>query len=101
MEIFFSLFSLSFLFGIFISAIVWVIGYLVTSSSAIAASAEDGSSSVTSVITNAGSQLTSEFTNLASTVAPILIGIGVVGLGIYAVVYLFKMAKKFFGKAAG
>lgn len=69
--------------------------------SAIAASAEDGSSSVTSVITNAGSQLTSEFTNLASTVAPILIGIGVVGLGIYAVVYLFKMAKKFFGKAAG
>ncbi len=70
--------------------------------SAVVASADDGSSSsVTSVITNAGNQLTSEFTNLASTIAPILIGIGVVGLGIYAVVYLFKMAKKFFGKAAG
>lgn len=74
---------------------------LTTAVSAIVASADDGSSAVSKVITDAGSQLTTEFTNLASSVAPVLISIGVVGLGIYAVVYLFKMAKKFFGKAAG
>lgn len=74
---------------------------LTTAGSAIMASADDGSSAVSKVITDSGSQLITEFTNLASSVAPVLISIGVVGLGIYAVVYLFKMAKKFFGKAAG
>lgn len=74
---------------------------LTVAASAVPAFAESETSSVSTVISDAGTQLTSEFTNLASTVAPILISIGVVGLGIYAVVYLFKMAKKFFGKAAG
>ncbi len=72
---------------------------------AIAASAEDvpssASSGIESVITSAGETLTTQFSALVSTMVPILIGIAVAGLGMYAVIYLFKMAKSFFAKAAG
>lgn len=72
--------------------------------SAIVASADDGSSStstVSTIISDAGATLITQFTNLATAVIPVIISIAVVGLGIYAVVYLFNMAKSFFKKAAG
>lgn len=70
----------------------------------VAASAEGeatGSTDIGSIITSAGNTLKSEFTTLVSTLVPVLIGIAVVGLGLYACIYLFRMAKKFFSKAAG
>lgn len=75
---------------------------LTTAGSAIVASAEDGSSNtVSTIISDAGATLITQFTNLATAVIPVIISIAVVGLGIYAVVYLFNMAKSFFKKAAG
>ena len=68
----------------------------------VVASAEDGTpTNMQTVITDAGSQLKTEFGNLVSTVVPVLIGIAVTGLVIYGVIYLFRMAKKLFSKAAG
>lgn len=71
----------------------------------ICASAEDAvvTTSVdnSTVIADAGATLTTEFTNLVGSLVPVLIGIAVVGLGVFGVIYLFRMAKKFFSKAAG
>lgn len=52
-----------------------------------------------SVVNTAGTTLKDQFIILVNTLVPVLIGIGVVGLGLYACIYLFKMAKKFFGQA--
>lgn len=72
---------------------------------AVSASAEgetSGSSNhMSSVINSAGTSLSEEFSNLVTAIVPVLIGIAMVGLGLYAVIYLFKMAKKFFAQAAG
>ncbi len=77
----------------------------ITAIMTVCASAEDGatsaSSGMQSIINNAGATLKDEFTTLVSTLVPVLIGIAVVGLSLYACIYLFKMAKKFFSKAAG
>lgn len=71
----------------------------------VAASAEDATqtaqSSITTIISDAGTELINQFTLLATAVIPIIISIAVVGLGVYAVVYLFRMGKQFFSKAAG
>lgn len=75
---------------------------LMVSAMSICASAEEtGSTSMSTIVADAGEQLTTEFTNLVGALVPVLIGIAVVGLGIYAVVTLFGLAKKFFKKAAG
>lgn len=80
-------------------------GVVTVAASSIPAFAAEGGSSgtsaVTTVIQEAGSTLITQFTELATAVIPVIISIAVVGLGIYAVVYLFNMAKKFFSKAAG
>lgn len=68
---------------------------------AVAASASEAeSSSLESIVQTAGTTLKSEFVTLVSAVVPVAIGIGVVGLGLYACIYLFKVAKKYFGQAA-
>ena len=68
----------------------------------VSAFAEDGGSNVMSeAISSAGDTLKSEFSTLVTTLVPTLVGIAIVGLGIYAVVILFKMAKSLFSKAAG
>ena len=70
----------------------------------IAASAEEtatATADITSVITTAGNTLTQQFTTLVNTLVPVAIGIGVIGLGLYACIHLFKIAKKFFAQAAG
>ncbi len=73
----------------------------VTSLSIVACAEETASSDMTTIISDAGEQLKTEFVNLVSTLVPAVIGIAVVGLGIYGVITLFTMAKKFFKKAAG
>ena len=75
----------------------------VLSVAAIAASAEPDTSAadgLKEVISTAGTTLSEQFTTLVQTLVPVLIGIAVVGLGLYACIYLFKMAKKFFNHAA-
>lgn len=52
------------------------------------------------VVNTAGTTLKDQFIILVNTLVPVLIGIAVVGLGLYAVIYLFKMAKKFFAQAS-
>lgn len=69
--------------------------------SALAAETEESGSNMASIINSAGTTLTAEFSNLVTALVPLLIGIALVGLGLYAVIYLFKMAKKFFAQAAG
>lgn len=71
--------------------------------SAFAAEGETPTSTgnnISEIISSAGSSLSQEFSNLVTALVPVLIGIAMVGLGLYAVIYLFKMAKKFFAHAA-
>lgn len=78
---------------------------LMVSAMSICASAEGttstASSNMASIVESAGEQLTTEFTNLVNSLVPVLVGISVVGLGIYAIIALFSLVKKFFKKAAG
>lgn len=78
-------------------------GALASATMAIGAFAEEPAAGTTqdisSIVTTAGSTLKDQFTILVNTLVPVLIGIGVVGLGLYAVIYLFRTAKKFFGQA--
>lgn len=78
-------------------------GVLASATMAIGAFAEEPAAGATqdiqSVVNTAGSTLKDQFIILVNTLVPVLIGIGVVGLGLYACIYLFKMAKKFFGQA--
>ena len=55
---------------------------------------------LSSIANTAGTTLKDQFIILVNTLVPVLIGIAVVGLGLYAVIYLFKMAKKFFAQAS-
>lgn len=72
-----------------------------------ASAAETGGGSVSSsgsglaeIISTAGETLKNEFVTLVTTLVPVAIGIGIVGLGLYATIYLFKIAKKYFAAAA-
>ncbi len=79
---------------------------MAVSALAVSASAESGGSGTASgsgleqIVNTAGETLKSEFVTLVSTLVPVAIGIGVVGLGLYACIYLFKIAKKYFAAAA-
>ncbi len=80
-------------------------GAIVAVSTAIAACAEEVTSEtsangIESVINSAGATLSEQFTVLVQTLVPVLMSIAVVGLGLYACIYLFKMAKKFFAAAS-
>ncbi len=82
-----------------------VIGVCATSLLAVSAfAAAEGTESagnMETVVNNAGTLLKSEFTSMVNSLVPILITIALVGLGMYAIIYLFKMAKKLFANAAG
>lgn len=69
--------------------------------SAFAADSTESGSNMAGIVNSAGASLSTEFSNLVTALVPVLIGIAMVGLGLYAVIYLFKMAKKFFAQAAG
>lgn len=79
-------------------------GVVAAATMAIGAFAEEpaaGTAQDLSLIVNtAGTTLKDQFIILVNTLVPVLIGVGVVGLGLYAVIYLFKMAKKFFAQAS-
>lgn len=80
--------------------------FMTVTALAVSASAESGGSGTASgsgleqIVNTAGATLKAEFTTLVSTLVPVAIGIGVVGLGLYACIYLFKIAKKYFAAAA-
>lgn len=70
---------------------------------AIAAGAEDvtsGGTGMSTAISTAADTITAEFTNMVSTLIPVLVGVAMVGLGMFAVYYMFGMCKKFFAKAS-
>ena len=80
--------------------------FMTVSALAVSASAAESGSGTSSgsgleqIVNTAGDTLKQEFTTLVSTLVPVAIGIGVVGLGLYACIYLFKIAKKYFAAAA-
>ena len=74
-------------------------GVVAAATMAIGAFAEEPAAGGTaqdlsSIVNTAGTTLKDQFIILVNTLVPVLIGIAVVGLGLYAVIYLFKMAKK-------
>lgn len=78
----------------------------VTAITTVIASAEEtGTTASTfdfsSVISSAGNTIQSTLLTLVNTLAPTLVTISVSGLGIYAIIMLFTLAKKLFKKAAG
>lgn len=79
-------------------------GVVAAATMAIGAFAEEPaagtSQDLSSIVNTAGTTLKDQFIILVNTLVPVLIGIAVVGLGLYAVIYLFKMAKKFFAQAS-
>ncbi len=80
-------------------------GVVAAATMAIGAFAEEPAAGGTaqdlsSIVNTAGTTLKDQFIILVNTLVPVLIGIAVVGLGLYAVIYLFKMAKKFFAQAS-
>ena len=79
-------------------------GVVAAATMAIGAFAEEPAAGtaqdLSSIVNTAGTTLKDQFIILVNTLVPVLIGIAVVGLGLYAVIYLFKMAKKFFAQAS-
>ena len=79
-------------------------GVVAAATMAIGAFAEEAGSAtaqdLTSIVNTAGATLKDQFVLLVNSLVPVLMGIGVVGIGLYACIYLFKMAKGFFSKAS-
>lgn len=69
----------------------------------ITACAEEaaGSNTLVDIVTTAGNSLSEQFAQFVQALIPVLLAIAFSGLGLFAIVYLFKMAKAFFAKAAG
>lgn len=79
-------------------------GVVAAATMAIGAFAEEPAAGtaqdLSSIVNTAGSTLKDQFVLLVNSLVPVLMGIGVVGIGLYACIYLFKMAKSFFSKAS-
>lgn len=80
-------------------------GVVAASAMAIAACAEGAGGSATkldisSIVNSAGSTLQTQFVALVQALVPVVIGVAVAGLGMYAIIQLFKLGKKLFGTAA-
>lgn len=81
------------LMSVFTAVSVFAVG-------AFAADSTEGGSNMAEIISSAGSTLQAEFLSLVKTLGPILITIAIAGLGMFAIIYLFKVAKKLFTNAA-
>jgi len=70
---------------------------------AITASANTGTQTlnIATLVETTGATLTAQFVALVTALMPVVVGIAVTGLGIYAIIYLFRLAKSLFAKAAG
>ena len=77
-------------------------GVVAASAMAIAACAEEPSSTmdITTIVNSAGSTLQTQMVALVQALVPVVIGVAVAGLGMYAVIQLFRLGKKLFGTAA-
>lgn len=80
-------------------------GVVAASAMAIAACAEGAGGSATTfdistIVNSAGSTLQTQFVALVQALVPVVIGVAVAGLGMYAIIQLFKLGKKLFGTAA-
>ena len=83
-------------------------GVVAASAMAIAACAEGaegaGGSATTldisSIVSSAGTTLKSQFVALVQALVPVVIAVAVAGLGMFAIVNLFKLGKKLFKTAA-
>ena len=82
-------------------------GVVAASAMAIATCAEgaqgaDGSATtldISTIVNSAGSTLQTQFVALVQALVPVVIGVA--GLGMYAIIQLFKLGKKLFATAAG
>lgn len=68
---------------------------------ASAAETDATETDMASVLSTAGTTLQSSFNTLIKTLIPVLLGIAGSSLVIFALMALFKLAKKIFGKVAG
>lgn len=80
-------------------------GVVAASAMAIAACAEgaDGSATtldISTIVNSAGSTLQTQFVALVQALVPVVIAVAVAGLGMFAIVNLFKLGKKLFKTAA-
>ena len=77
-------------------------GVVAASAMAIAACAEEPAPTldISSIVNSAGSTLQTQFVALVQALVPVVIGVAVAGLGMYAIIQLFKLGKKLFGTAA-
>lgn len=80
-------------------------GLVAASAMAIAACAEGADAGATTldistIVNSAGSTLQTQFVALVQALVPVVIGVAVAGLGMYAIIQLFKLGKKLFGTAA-
>lgn len=67
---------------------------------AFAADGTESGSNLSTIIDTAGTTLQQEFMSMVNSLVPVLIAIAMVGLGMFAIVFLFKTAKNLFAKAA-
>lgn len=82
-------------------AAVTAITTVIASAAGETTSSTSSSFDFASVISDAGDTIQSTLLTLVNTLAPTLVTISVSGLGIYAIIMLFTLAKKLFKKAAG
>jgi len=67
----------------------------------ITASASTPALDMAALVESTGATLTAQFIAMVGALMPVIVGIAVTGLGIYAIVVLFRLAKSLFAKAAG
>jgi hypothetical protein len=53
------------------------------------------------LVTATGATLTAQFIAMVGALMPVIVAIAMTGLGIYAIIVLFRLAKSLFAKAAG
>ena len=78
-------------------------GVVAASAMAIAACAEEPASTtldISSIVSSAGTTLEAQFVALVQALVPVVIAVAVAGLGMFAIVNLFKLGKKLFKTAA-
>lgn len=79
------------------------VGTGVVAACAEGAQGADGSATtldISTIVNSAGSTLQTQMVALVQALVPVVIGVAVAGLGMYAVIQLFRLGKKLFGTAA-
>lgn len=88
------------LLAIIMASFMTVTALAVSASAAESGVGTSSGSGLEQIVSTAGETLKNEFVTLVSALVPVALGIGIVGLGLYACIYLFKIAKKYFAAAA-